>query len=330
MQKYEVDMVSLIAAGVLPVGGGYLGMRVFHEIDERFSLGIEPFIVVGVLLGVVAAYFVSRFLREYGDDGFRGGRYKRWLRGAKIENWHTVVNIINRENRKTNRRRKKAGMDLLAPLMIGPIPMPIDYENRHTIICASTGSGKSTVMEPMIASAVRRRDKMVVVDPNGIFFSKFGLSGDIILNPFDERSVGWSVYNEIRGDYDFARMAKSFIPPQINPEDEQWCTYTRDVLADTMRKMAEHNNLDQNALIGMLTREDTATLRVFLEETDSQGYFRDNAERAIASVQFMINKYIRPLRHMSQVGNTDFSIHDWLLSPVPSNLYISWREDMQS
>ena len=72
MQKYEVDMVSLIAAGVLPVGGGYLGMRVFHEIDERFSLGIEPFIVVGVLLGVVAAYFVSRFLREYGDDGFRG------------------------------------------------------------------------------------------------------------------------------------------------------------------------------------------------------------------------------------------------------------------
>ena len=221
-------------------------------------------------------------------------------------------------------------MDLLAPIMIGPIPMPIDYENRHTIICASTGSGKSTVMEPMIASAVRRRDKMVVVDPNGIFFSKFGLSGDIILNPFDERSVGWSVYNEIRGDYDFARMAKSFIPPQINPEDEQWCTYTRDVLADTMRKMAEHNNLDQNALIGMLTREDTATLRVFLEETDSQGYFRDNAERAIATVQFMINKYIRPLRHMSQVGNTDFSIHDWLLSPVPSNLYISWREDMQS
>jgi type IV secretory pathway TraG/TraD family ATPase VirD4 len=185
-------------------------------------------------------------------------------------------------------------------------------------------------METMIASAMSRRDKMVLVDPNGSFYSKFGLSGDLILNPFDARSVGWSVFNEIRGDYDFDRMAKSIIPPQINPEDEQWCTYTRDILSDTMRKLAQMGNRNQESLIDMLVREDTKILEDFLENTDSQGYFRDNAERAIASVQFMINKYVRPLRLMSQVGDHHFSLFEWLHNPAPGNLYISWREDMRS
>ncbi|MBD4412700.1 type IV secretion system DNA-binding domain-containing protein, partial [Xanthomonas citri pv. citri] len=99
-------------------------------------------------------------------------------------------------------------------------------------------------------------------------------------------------FNEIKGVHDFDRMAKSVIPPQIDPSDEQWCAYARDVLADTMRKLVETNNPDQDTLVNLLVREDGEVIRAFLVNTDSQGYFRDNAEKAIASIQFMMNKYV--------------------------------------
>ncbi|MBD4938156.1 type IV secretion system DNA-binding domain-containing protein, partial [Xanthomonas citri pv. citri] len=87
----------------------------------------------------------------------------------------------------------------LPPVMIGPIPMPLHLENRNTLICASIGAGKSVAMESMISSAVKRRDKMAVIDPNGTFYSKFSFPGDTILNPFDRRSSGWTLFNEIKG-----------------------------------------------------------------------------------------------------------------------------------
>jgi hypothetical protein len=63
------------------------------------------------------------------------------------------------------------------------MPMPLHLENRNLLICASVGAGKSVAMESMMASTVGRRDKMVVVDPNGTFLSKFGFPGDIVLYP---------------------------------------------------------------------------------------------------------------------------------------------------
>ena len=331
MQKHEIDQASVIGALAWPLFGGYLGHKVFRWTGGYLQLSDrEPWIAVGVIIGLGAAVFFAWFLRNFADDGFRGARYKRWLRGSKMENWHGLRSRVDSSNSKFNKEERKCGRGAVSPIMIGKMPMPLYMEDRHTLLCATTGAGKSTVLEHMISSAFFRRDKMVIVDPNGTFFSKFGLSGDTILNPFDTRSVGWSVFNEIHGDYDFDRMAKSIIPPQISPEDEQWCSYTRDLLSDTMRQLARHGNRRQVDLIDMLIRQDTDTLRTFLENSDSQGYFRDNADRAIASVQFMINKYVRPLRLLEQVGNTSFSLHDWLHNPEPGNLYISWREDMRS
>jgi hypothetical protein len=76
------------------------------------------------------------------------------------------------------------------------MPMPLHLENRNTMLCASTGAGKSVAMESMIASALRRRDKMAIIDPNGTYYSKFSFEGAIILNPYDKRSTGWSVFND--------------------------------------------------------------------------------------------------------------------------------------
>lgn len=338
MQKHEAENATLLFGISLPIAGWLAGTYAanvpLRPLPEALTAALHvtphnPLIASGVVLGLGLAATTGYLFHEYGDDGFRGARYHRWLRGARMANWHSVKHQVKAANRRENRRLRSEikGAKDLAPIMIGRMPMPLHLENRNTLICATIGAGKSVAMESMIASAVKRRDKMAVVDPNGTFYSKFSFPGDTILNPFDHRSAGWTIFNEIKGVHDFDRMARSIIPPQLDPGDEQWCAYTRDVLADTMRKLVETNNPDQETLVNLLVREDGDVIRAFLANTDSQGYFRENAEKAIASIQFMMNKYVRPLRFMSK---GEFSLYKWVHDPNAGNLFITWREDMRT
>ncbi|MDY7549191.1 type IV secretion system DNA-binding domain-containing protein [Glaciimonas sp. CA11.2] len=336
MQKLEAENATLLLGVTLPVVGwiagtyaGHVPLSPFpHAITNAFhATPRDPFILAGLVAGLGLAASAAYLLRAYGDDGYRGAPYRRWLRGSRMANWHSVKAKVKAANRQENARRKKEGKAPLAPIMIGALPMPLHLENRNTMICASVGSGKSVTMEGMIASAIGRRDKMAIIDPNGTFYSKFSFPGDILLNGFDARSVGWSLFNEIKGVHDYDSVAKSVIPPQIDASEEQWCAYSRDVLADTMRKLHEIGNPDQDTLVNLLVREDGDVIKAFLANTDSQGYFRENAEKAVASIQFMLNKYVRPLRFMSK---GDFSIHEWVHNPDAGNLFITWREDMRS
>lgn len=336
MHKNDVDSATMTFGLGLPVvgwaAGAYLANMPFAPFPAAFKETLHstlsnPIMFSTTALAAVMAGGLVYYLNEYCDDGFRGERFMQHLRGTRMRNWHHVKSRVKSRNAKTNRERKKKGLEPSEPIMIGRLPMPLHLEDRGTMICASTGAGKSVAMEGMMASSIKRRDKMAVVDPNGTFYSKFGFKGDTILNPFDERSAGWTLFNEIRGVHDFDRMAKSVIPPQVDPGDEQWCAYARDVLADTMRKLMETNNPNQDTLVNLLVREDGDTIRAFLANTDSQGYFRDNAEKAVASIQFMMNKYIRPLRFMNK---GDFSIYKWVHDPDAGNLFITWREDMRS
>ncbi|CAG9184041.1 type IV secretion system DNA-binding domain-containing protein [Cupriavidus respiraculi] len=338
MQRHEIDSAAAALWLVLPAAGWLaaayaLGLPL-RPMPQALTIALRStpassVLMAGLLTGGVLAAAGAWLLREFGDDGFRGEAYRRWLRGARLANWHTVAARVRAANRRENARRRRCepSRPALSAIRIGPMPMPLHLENRNLLICASVGAGKSVAMESMMASTVRRRDRMVVVDPNGTFLSKFGFPGDVVLNPFDRRSVGWSVFNEVHAVHDFDRIARSVIPPQRDVTEEQWCAYARDVLADTMRKLVETNRPDQEALVDLLVREDGEAIRAFLVNTDSQGYFRDNAEKAIASVQFMMNKYVRPLRHL-RAG--DFSLHRWVQDPGGGNLFLTWREDMRA
>jgi hypothetical protein len=338
MHKQDVENATLISAVSLPLAGwlvgAYAGNVPLSPLPQALATALNttpnnPFILAGVVAGLGLAAGATYLLHEYGDDGFRGAPYRRWMRGSQLANWHSVKSKVKAANRRENHRRRaeQAGAKNLPPILIGAMPMPLHAENRNTLICASIGAGKSVAMESMISSAMKRRDKMVVIDPNGTFYSKFSFPCDTILNPFDRRSSGWSLFIEIKGVHDFDRMAKSIIPPQVDPSDEQWCAYARDVLADTMRKLVETNNPNQDTLVNLLVREEGEVIRAFLVNTDSQGYFRENAEKAIASIQFMMNKYVRPLRFMS---SGDFSLHRWVHDSNTGNLFMTWREDMRT
>ena len=93
-------------------------------------------------------------------------------------------------------------------------PVPIDDETKHFKFIGTTGTGKSTAIQE------RARVRAGPRRPGGHCRSGRRLPqaalrrgrGDVVLNPFDERSVKWDLFAEIKNAYDVDQLARSLIP----------------------------------------------------------------------------------------------------------------------
>ena len=100
----------------------------------------------------------------------------------------------------------------------------------HIFVLGATGTGKSQVLLNIIGGIKARNKgiKIIYADRKGEFFSKFGRVGkDILFNPFDRRTVHWSLFNEVnfpqRGTLenippDLQMMAKILFPTKGKKE----------------------------------------------------------------------------------------------------------------
>lgn len=194
------------------------------------------------------------------------------------------------------------------------------------MLAGTTGTGKSTLINEILCGAIPRGDRVIVVDPGGSSVSRFWNKRDIILNPFDQRSPGWSVFNEIRRDFDYDRLAKSLVPDAQGP-DKQWSFYAQVMAAEGMRALMLKGQGTTAQLMHWLTVAKTEELAGLLAGTPAQGLFDKDAVKALASTRFILTAYLNPHKYL-QAG--DFSLRNWLLNETAGNLFLSWREDMQT
>jgi hypothetical protein len=166
---------------------------------------------VGLVLALALILFIGRTAKT---EGFEGAAYKRFIRGTRMTTARHLAKL-----------RTEPGKQQID---VAGIPMPTANENLHLLVSGATGSGKSVLLGNMAASVLARsngsvsnrppgqkslrNDRMIVIDPNGDMLSKFWQPGDVIMNPYDARSQGWSFFNEVRADYDWKRLAHSMVP----------------------------------------------------------------------------------------------------------------------
>ncbi|WP_084637632.1 type IV secretion system DNA-binding domain-containing protein [Paludibacterium yongneupense] len=210
------------------------------------------------------------------------------------------------------------------PIMLGGVDVPRDVEPLHWLLAGSTGSGKTTLLSELLSSVIPRGDRVIVIDPAGHHMSRFGRGGDSVLNPFDRRGQCWSIFNEVRHDYDYDRLARSIIPDGEGA-DAQWHFYAQTLLAETMRALMIRGENNTESLMRRVTVTSSAELGQLLAGSAVAGLFDHDSARALASTRFILTAYLNPHRYLKPGA---FSLRDWLHEGT-GNLFINWREDMQ-
>ena len=217
------------------------------------------------------------------------------------------------------------GSDAARRLMtLGGIGIPPQLEPYHFLLAGSTGTGKTTLVDEALSTLIPRGDRCIVCDPNGHHLSRFWKEGDTVLNPFDARSPGWSIFNEARKDFDYDRLAGSVVPDG-HGADAQWHHYAQVLLSEAMRALMLKGEGDTASLMRWATMAPKVELAELLAGTPAQGLFDADASKALASTRFVLTSFLAAHKYM-QAG--DFSLRAWLESGQ-GNLYLSWREDTQ-
>jgi len=271
----------------------------------------DNFLIGALVVGAFTGFFLGDWIVRRYDSKFGGGAFKRFLRGTRMISHRSLQN-----------RTRESGKE---QVLIAGTPIPTWLETLHLLLAGATGTGKTVALGQIIETILRRGDRLIIVDPNGTFLSRFFLPGDIVLNPFDRRSESWNIFNELRDPYDFKRYALSVVPKGLTDEAEEWNGYARLLFQAATRKMAAVGNTDIFSLIKLLSAESDESLKEFLGDTEAEGLFV-GARQALSSARFILAKYLDPHQYLKD--GAEFSIRRWLEDEQGGNLYITWREDM--
>lgn len=260
----------------------------------------------GLTLGVATFIFC---IRRYANH-FGGSTFVSRLRGPRMVSRALLAGST----------RRRGGKD---QLRFAGLPIPRAVENTHFFVGGSTGTGKSVCISDYVQGAIARHDRIICVDPDGASMRHFHRPGDIILNPFDRRSQGWSIFNEIRTGFDCEQYAISLIPRSPSTEQETWNSMGRTIVSETLAVLLSQGAGTTERLVHWLTAASNEDLKALLAGTPAAGCFH-GAPDTLASIRTVLTQYITPHKYLP---SGDFSFRDWLEAGRGS-LWVTWREDM--
>lgn len=170
-------------------------------------------------------------------------KQNKHISGLSIVDSNHYKKILTQQSIKTN-------------LTVDHIPIPYDAEVKHFMISGTTGSGKSNMMNHLLKAIESRGDKAIIVDTTGGFVEKFyDNTRDVFLNPFDERTVNWCLWDEpLNHSYECEDMAESLIP-QNHHGDPFWINAARQMVSEVLKYGSRHSLTLSDALEILLTKE---------------------------------------------------------------------------
>lgn len=168
-------------------------IRHYHLLLDHINKPIFYKIFPYYALGSILACFCFKLYKGIGitDATPEAKRADVYSRGARLVSPESFCKTI-----------KKAVDDPAAAVMTngGALYFSGNRLREHMAVFGASGTGKSQLMLSFLDSFFDNKSpetRCIIVDRKGEFFAHFGKPGDILFNPFDARSVKWSLFNEL-------------------------------------------------------------------------------------------------------------------------------------
>jgi len=240
--------------------------------------------------------------------------YLAGLAAARARSDLTVKRgTVIEDGTRLRRSRPRPGRGAPPPVTLAGIPVPITDEPKHFKMLGTTGTGKSTAIRELLASALARGDRAVIADPDGGYLNRFydPARGDVILNPFDPRAHTWNLYGELQQPYDVEQLARSLIPDH-DGADKSWRGYARTFFASIVRQTHDAGIRDLAELYRLLSAADSDELRILVAGTPAQPFLEGGNERMFGSIRSVTGASLTALDYLSTQTGPPVSVRDWV------------------
>lgn len=252
--------------------------------------------------------------------GYAGGRSEAEGVDTKI---HRRGTVVTNHTERTNARKRRRAPD--RQITLGGTPIPEADETKHFKLIGTTGTGKSTAIQEILGTALSRGDRAVIADPGGYLQRFYEPSrGDVVLNPFDERSLKWNLFAEIKNAYDVDQLARSLIPDH-DGADRSWRGYARTFFSAVTRQAHEDGVTDLGELYRLLVVADTKELRALVEGTPAQPFLDEHNSRMFDSIRSVTSSAVGAIEHIARQEAPEFSIREWVDKESPGVLFIPYK-----
>lgn len=332
----HILMLLLFFQGLVITAGGYLlnnelydlYFKYLYHIFTRFEmpdlgllwkfskvLFIKSLVIVLPSFAVYLLYpiVLTKFKLRANDQAA-----SKYIRGAKLITITALQKAIDKDDEKCS-------------LPLGDVQMPVSAEPKHSFIVGRPGVGKTVLMSQIIEKIRAKQGRAVIYDFKGDYLSRFyDPQRDIIFNPLDIRSKGWSIFNEIESVMDVDAISASLIPP-AGQADPFWNDAARDVFAGILHYLYQSNkrtNKDVWEAVTAPCKDIAAWLQKTKGGERGYRYIEDASSKQAMSVMAVMMQFAKAFEYMSD-SDGDFSIKKWLESQQAGFIFVTNYSDIK-
>lgn len=283
------------------------------------ALGLHPlaFGPIPAAAGVVGAAALGGFLYYAFHQ-----EAERHVRGARLHR------LDHRPVARALKPKKKARGISIHP----KISISEQQECKHLLLLGGSGSGKTSILWPVINQAVERGDRCLIFSFKGDFQQKaqFPFS---LLAPWDSRSSRWLLGRDIRTRLDSEALAQTLIPSQ--EKDPIWSQGAQGLLtaiiSQVQTKYGErwgYMHLAQECSMA-LSDYDFLVETVMRESPLAKSFLMGKDSKTTAS---FLAQLASNLTNIINIGIADFSagkvpfwsVNDWLAGRSPATTILGY------
>lgn len=299
--------------------------RELRALRDRYVANAWRFLYISFLPAAAAFALVFAVFALVG----RSLKQEEYIRGARLVSARELQAWSKRKWRAYEKQFGK-GSKTGPRYTLAGVEFPPNAVEAQIGITGTVGVGKTNAMHELLNTIRDAGGRAVIYDRmGGLLRDHYDPDRDIILNPFDNRSVGWSPFNEVVSPEGFAQIAEVMIPDQPGSLDNFWTQAARLVFQYAARELAragKTTNADLRRAIMTIPAEELGRI---VAPTPGAHFFGEHVAKTSASIRANLITELRFLEYLRDDA-PPFSIRDWIVNDRPGFVFLTGNAEQSA